>query len=46
VLFNKNRDWLRRKNMDINSEGISAGSTSKINAAMKILGINCRAGFA
>jgi hypothetical protein len=46
VLFNKSREWLRRENMDMNSEGISAGSTSKINAAMVILGINRQAGSA
>jgi len=46
VLFNKIEERLSRENRDINSEGISAGSTSKINAAMKILGINRRAGFA
>jgi hypothetical protein len=46
VLFNKIRKWLSRKNRDINSEGISAGLTSKTNAAMMILGINRRAGFA
>jgi len=46
MLFNKNREWLRRENMDINMEGISAGSTLKINAAIKILGISRQAGFA
>ena len=30
----------------MNSEGISAGSTLKINAEMEILGINRLAGFA
>jgi len=28
----KDREWLSKENMDINSEGIIAGSTSKINA--------------
>jgi hypothetical protein len=46
VLFNKNREWSSRENMDINMEGISAGSTLKINAAIKILGISRQAGFA
>jgi len=32
--------------MDMNSEGISAGSTSKSNAAMEILGINRQADVA
>jgi len=32
--------------MDMNSEGVSAGSTSKVNPAMVTLGINRQAGFA
>jgi hypothetical protein len=45
-LFNKNREVLSRENMGMNSEGISAGSTLRIDAEMEILGINRQAGFA
>jgi hypothetical protein len=42
----KSGERLRRENMDIDSEGISPGSTLKLTTALEIIGIKRQAGFA